>query len=132
MDPATMKPWFDLIVSYGVPLVITVGVLWLAYRYVPKWIDASIESQHSIPVSINKMTDTLREGVDTIKSVRADSTLAREDLDSIKHALKHGASAAEKGLRALSENRTPGVDVVTELGRMKNTLENHNHPRDDA
>jgi len=123
-EVAALKPWLDLAVSYGIPLLITILVIILMVRYVPKFIDGSLEAQKTVPAAINGLTetlretrDTLRQGVELIREVKEDSAAAREDLDQVKQAIHHGAAAGEKLL--LDAGKGKDSDVVIELRKMK-------------
>lgn len=85
MDPSGFKPWLDIAVSYGVPLVITFGVLILLWKYVPAWIESSIKIQTQVPIELAKLNDTLREGA--------------KDMHQIKQAVKHGAKASARMMK---------------------------------
>ncbi len=127
MDITTVKPMLDLLVSYGVPLIITGFVIWLAWRYVPKLIDGSLESQKTIPSSINNMTDTLKEGIRIMRDVRSDSRIARDDLDKIKDALGHAAGAAEKAINHPEIKTKIPSDVIRELRAMREVTHSYEH-----
>ena len=124
VDPTAFKPWLDLLVSPGVPVIVTGFAIWLAYKYLPKAIDGSIEAQREIPKSINTMNDTLREGVDTIKDVKVDSSAARQDLDQLKHATRHMVVGASKLIRSDGIRPNIGSDVAAEFNKAKQVLEN--------
>lgn len=128
-EASALKPWLDLAVSYGVPLLITGLVIWLAIKYLPKLIDGSLESQRTIPAAIHgqtkaieSLTETLTVGVDLMRDVKDDSAAAREDLDQLKKAIHHGAAAGEQLL--VESGRHRDSDVVIELGKMKEAVEN--------
>lgn len=126
-EASAIKPWLDLAVSYGIPLLITILVIVLAWRYVPKFIDGSLDAQKTVPAAINGLTetlretrDTLKEGVRLIRDVKDDSAAAREDLDQIKKGLSHGASAAEKIMQKTGHKDS---DVVIDLRKMKESVQ---------
>ena len=129
MDPTAIKPWLDLLANPGLAIIISSLVIWLAIKYLPKWIDGSIEAGKAIPVALNGVNETLKDGIEIMKSVQADSTAARQDLDKIKDALGHGASAAEAALRAAPQNVKQHIpeQVTDELRRMKDATHNHGH-----
>lgn len=114
MDPTGIKPWLDIFVSYGVPIVITLGVLWLLWKYIPRWIESSIEAQTKVPIELGKLNDTLREGMEKV------STLA-DDVHQVKTAIKHGASAGE---RIATEGGKIGTEAITDLRKMKDAVDN--------
>ena len=95
MDPAAMKPWLDLLVSYGVPVLITAGVLILAWRYIPKAIDSSIEAQKSFPAAVTHLTtsidtlaDTVRDSGNELKqSVTKDMHELKEEIQKVVKAV---------------------------------------------
>lgn len=117
MDPASAKPVLDLLVSYGVPLVITGGVLWLGWRYIPKWIDASINAQTQVPIELAKLNATLTEGFQKFQGMT-------EDAHAIKEAVKHAASAGEQIVSALAKGQPPGTEAINDLRKMKDSVEN--------
>lgn len=130
-EASAIKPWLDLAVSYGIPLLVTILVIVLLWRYVPKFIDGSLEAQKTVPAAINGLTetlrqtrDTLRQGVDLIRDVKEDSAAARDDLDQLKKAVHHGAAAGEKLL--LESGRRKDSDVIIELGAMKEAVGDQN------
>lgn len=87
MDPSNIKPWLDLLTNSGLAIVISGLVIWLTIKYLPKWIDGSIEAGKAIPAALNGVNDTLKNGIDIMKSVQEDSMAVRKDLDEIKETL---------------------------------------------
>lgn len=124
MNVAEIRAILDIIVSYGTPLVITVGVLWILWRYIPKWIDSSIEAQTKVPIELAKLNDTLTEGVNEIREVKEHSTAVRQDMDQIKAAIRHGAVAGEKLVKAAVEGRNPEGDAMKEFQKMHEAVQN--------
>jgi hypothetical protein len=110
MDPAAMKPWMDLIVSYGVPLIITAGFLWLLWRYIPPWIDSSIKAQTRVPDELNKLNDTLTEGLQDVRGFR-------DDIHQLKQAVQHGAAAGEAAVSG-----KPATEVAVHLSKMSDSV----------
>lgn len=129
MDPTLLKPWLDLLVDYGLPLLVTGSVLILAWKYVPKWIDASIETQTSVPVAINKLAASvekschiLEEGVADIRELNEHARISGESLDNLRSAVAHGAAAGSKIVNAMRSGAGIDSDVVVDLQKMRSAV----------
>lgn len=111
MDPTVFKPWLDLLVSYGVPLIITAGFLWLVWKYLPAWIESSIKAQTQVPLELAKLNNTLTTGFGDFRAVM-------DDMHAIKEAFRHGAAAGEAVVA-----KKPETEVAIELRKMREAVE---------
>src|SRR5437868_6739594 len=79
-DPSSLKPYLDLLVSPGVPVVITALVLYLAIKYIPKVIDNRLEKEkldlksgnESTKLLVQSLREQIKEYSVAIKEVQAE------------------------------------------------------------
>ena len=114
-DPTTaIKPYLDLLVSYGWPSIISMMVTWLLWKlipFVPKWVETSIEAQQKVPVELSRMNDNM-------ENILAVSSTGSEQL---RVGLHHIANAARRKLK--DENDAAALEIekaVEHLGRNPN------------
>lgn len=88
MDPAVFKPWLDLLVSHGAPLAITGIVLWLAIKYVPKFIDGSLDSQSKVPGALQEMATNIKELAMAFRDGKSDLDQIKADLKELTKAIR--------------------------------------------
>ncbi len=118
VDPTALKPWLDLLVGYGVPLIVTFFVMYLAWKYVPPFIDSAINT----PTAIRELTGTLEKAITATREIQLDSNAAREDVDSLKRAGFHLANGAEKLVKSITSTHKIDSDVQTEFRNAKEVL----------
>lgn len=111
MDPATIKPWLDIIVSYGVPLVITILVIWLAIKYVPKFIDGSLEAQKEIPKAINNLANKLDDHMHLIKELDRNTA----PVHALRKGLEYSLNAAISVVKSVNDGKKIESDVILDL-----------------
>lgn len=110
-DPTVaLKPWLDLLVSYGWPSIISAMVVWLLWKlipFIPEWVKSSIDSQKQVPLELSKMNHNMEDMISIVVT----------DNEQLKKSFRYTANAARKKLEGKSD-----MDVISDLEKATESL----------